>query len=76
MTIRRDKKVGNINVHLAADVELAVRRLAEQCGMSASEYLHSIIETHLSEKKQEFRLLREIFECDGSLSSSSSQQTQ
>ena len=68
--------MANINVHLSADTELAVRRLAEQSGVSASEYLHHIIESHLEQKRHEFTLLRDIFGCDGSLSSTSSAGTQ
>lgn len=65
--------MGNINVHLPADTELAVRRLAEAAGVSASEYLHTIINLHLSQKRQEFNLLRDVFGGDGSISSLSSQ---
>ena len=69
---KREKKVGNINVHLPADTELAVRRLAERAGVSASEYLHIVIAAHLDQKRQEFTVLAEIFAGDGSMSSYSS----
>ncbi len=64
--------MGNINVHLPADTELAVRRLAEHAGVSASEYLHIVIIGHLTAKRQEFSLLAEVFSGDGSVGPMSS----
>ena len=72
-TTRREKQVGNINVHLPADTELAVRRLAEHAGLSASEYLRIIIVGHLAHKREEFNVLAEVFAGDRSLGSVSSE---
>ena len=69
---RREKKVGNINVHLTAKQELQVRRLAEAEGISASEYLGRITSDHLQVKLNKLSLLLEVFGGDGSLSSRSS----
>ena len=65
----REKKVGNINVHVTPTVELAIRRLSESVGVSASSYLSQIIELHIQEKQRQLTILRAALEGDSSISS-------
>jgi hypothetical protein len=68
-TRKREKKLGNINVHVTPTVELAIRRLSESIGVSASSYLSQIIESHLQEKQRQLTILRAALEGDSSISS-------
>jgi len=72
LTQHKEKKVGNINAHLPPSRELAVRRLAESEGISASEYVNRIIISHLEEKHRQLTILKSALEGDGSMSSDSS----
>jgi hypothetical protein len=67
-----EKKNGNINVHIPADVEAKVRQLGELTGVSASEYVANLIQDHLAHKEYEFSVMQRIFGGNGSDSSASS----
>ena len=72
MAVCKEKKVGNINVHLTDRQEVRVRRLAELQNKSASAYLRDLVVSHLQQEQEKAIVMREIFEDDGSVSSPSS----
>ena len=60
-----EKKTEALTVHISDTRKLQVKRLAEANGLTASEFICSLIENHLESEKLKFRLLQEVFDFEG-----------
>lgn len=60
-----EKKTEALTVHLSDTRKLQVKRLAESSGLTASEFIGSLIENHLSAEFDRLRLLQEVFDFEG-----------
>ena len=63
-----EKKTHQIAVHLSDSARIRIARFAEREGLTASEYVHRLIERDIQSKVDELRMLQTMLEVDGSLS--------
>lgn len=55
------KKDEQISVHMPGERKLQLKRLAEAEGLTASEFVNSLIDERLSLELSRYRLLHEVF---------------
>lgn len=58
----RDKLISQIAVHLSDTEKRQISGLAEITGQSASQYVRNLIITHLSEKRAQCQIMRDLFD--------------
>lgn len=63
-----EKKLGKVTVHTTHGRKQAIDRLAEQKGVSASEYVDEIMDKHLQSRFSELSVLLTYQEAQGAVS--------
>lgn len=56
-----DKKDGQLVTHVSKKVEMQVKLIAEQSGITSSEYISYLINSELDRKKKEFEFMKSLF---------------
>ena len=69
------KKTTSVAVHMAESRRLQIKRYAEHKGLSESEFVHGLIESHFKELEHEARLVLSFLADQSSMSSDSSDNT-
>lgn len=57
-----EKKTESLTVHISNTRKMQIKRLAESEGLTASEFICSLIDKHLHCELDKFRLLQEVFD--------------
>ena len=62
-----DKLLGHLATHVSLDVEAQIKTLADFAGVSPSEYVRSVLQAHLAEKRRQYESLSRAFGAPGSV---------